>query len=472
MNMTMLRYPGGKSRLLKQIVPRIEAQLGDLNYAEVMVGGGSIALKIGSLYPERQIILNDADADVANFWAVVSGQYGADAFEALVERVEATRGPTDDNVNGFDYWKQVKASRPVMVEDKAFRFVFLNKTTFGGQIDASPVGGLDQEGWQGANGRKVYCQYNVDNIIKEMHKCRQILTGRTTVTNLDVMAVLQDLPDDYLAYIDPPYFPGKANKLYRFEMPKDKHAELAAFLEQWSGRPWVLSYDEHLEVRRLYEWAAIEVIEANYSHGPGLPEAERKQGKRKTWKASKELIILPKCMRTTTTTTTTIPIPTASLASEVEAPEVEAPEVEAPEVEVHVVPSSSATLATLRSRLNKSSVRAVKPVLEARSMDLTVESPSELTPAQELPPTPSLVVKVTGGAELVRRCTSPALPTAPALLPKVVEPYFEFWACYTAKGQAIASTCAVSPEDALASGRQYGFTAADVRAVKLTERKL
>ena len=321
----MLRYPGGKSRLLKKIVPRIKARIGGYNYAEVMVGGGSIALKMGEAFPDRRILLNDVDPDVANVWAVVSGQKGKKAVEALVDRVEASRGPTNDKVNGFAYWKEVQKSKPTGDVDRAFWFVFLNKTTYGGQVDASPVSGWNQDGWEGSNGRRVYCQYNVDNIIKEIRKANQILAGRTEVTCCDVVEALRRLPGDYLAYIDPPYFPGKNNKLYRFEMPMAKHEDLALFLEQWQ-RPWVLSYDEHPDIRRLYAWATFELIEANYSHGPGQP------GKEKKWKSGTELLVLPKGMETAIAPVAQTPTPEPVLSKvNTRAKRSVLPEITAPE---------------------------------------------------------------------------------------------------------------------------------------------
>ena len=303
----MLRYPGGKSRLKKLILPYLRPLLGNLNYAEVMVGGGSIAVAIGEEFPEKRIILNDLDPDVSNFWKVASGQLGEAKVNELRRLLEESRGPSDDRVNGFEYWKAVRDSSPTNSVERAFRFLMMNKTTFGGQIGASPVGGKDQDGWQGSNGRVVFCQYNVDNIIKELDNVYRVLGGRTTVYNTDVLALLSTLEDSYMPYIDPPYFPGEDNKLYRYQMSLRAHAALAEFLEQWK-HTWVLSYDEHPEVRRLYAWADLVVIPTHYSHGPGPSENEREAGKRKQWKHSSEILVLPKNM--TTSETTTVPAAT------------------------------------------------------------------------------------------------------------------------------------------------------------------
>jgi DNA adenine methylase len=273
------------------------ANLGELNFAELMAGGASLALAVAERFADRRLILNDVDEDVANFWRVVSGgeegEY-EDAYRELRTCVEESREPTDQI--DFDYWLQQRDAKSTEPGARAFRFLFLNKTTFGGQVDASPIGGFDQRGWQGANNRRVYCQYDVDHLLRSLARTHQLLEHRTEVLNLDVLDLFASLPkQDWLFYLDPPYFPGKSNKLYRKGMDLEKHRVLAEFLRGWE-RPWVLSYDDHPEVRRLYAWADITPLEVGYSHAPGPSPEQRARGERKKWKRKTELLVLPSYM--------------------------------------------------------------------------------------------------------------------------------------------------------------------------------
>lgn len=79
-----LRYPGGKSRALKQILPLIPLNISE--YREPFVGGGSVFFAIRSLFHSRikTYWMNDLNYDLACFWQQVR-----DNGPALVETLEA-----------------------------------------------------------------------------------------------------------------------------------------------------------------------------------------------------------------------------------------------------------------------------------------------------------------------------------------------------------------------------------------------
>lgn len=295
---TLLRYPGGKSRLFKELWPLFESIVTDC-YAEPFVGGGSTALGVARRLPHVKLAINDLDQDVAIFWSVVCGSE-AD-FRALCEEVKDSRQPTDSPKGRFDYWKKVRASQASSAPKRAFRFLLLNKTTFGGNIDQSPVGGWDQKGWQGNGGRAVMCQYNVDNVLKNLREARQVLAGRTKVYNLDFVDFL-DRIEPMPLYADPPYFPERANDLYRVNMALPAHQYLALRLRSYPC-PWVLSYNDCEQVRGLYSWAEIFEVSAKYSSAPV----------KTNWKHKIELII--KSMATPEQSETPLPPPARKVAS-------------------------------------------------------------------------------------------------------------------------------------------------------------
>ena len=265
--------------MIKGIWPYMEAAITSNRYAEPFAGGGSTFLHVAGQRPELKISINDKDPDVANFWSVVSG-CNVD-FKRLCAAVIQSRGPTDDPLQRLHYWHQIRGSKPDDPALAAFRFLFLNKTCFGGQINASPMGGYQQDGWQGRDGRGLACQYNVDTILANLHEARRLLAGRTTVTNLDVFDFLEIVRRASL-YLDPPYFPHEVNRLYREGMSPAEHQRLADMLREFP-HPWVLSYDNSSAVRELYSWANMVEIPMRSSHRPG----------RQNWKSKIELLILP-----------------------------------------------------------------------------------------------------------------------------------------------------------------------------------
>ena len=63
---TPLRYPGGKSRATKYIIPRFPQGLSD--YREPFLGGGSVAIEVTKRFPSAKIWVNDLYEPLYNFW--------------------------------------------------------------------------------------------------------------------------------------------------------------------------------------------------------------------------------------------------------------------------------------------------------------------------------------------------------------------------------------------------------------------
>jgi DNA adenine methylase len=80
------------------------------------------------------------------------------------------------------------------------------------------------------------------------------------VVHGDFAECLARTPPDGFAYLDPPYYL-KGDELYVHGMPPAEHVRLADTLRA-AAFDWVLSYDDHPEVRRLYGgWADIRSFE-------------------------------------------------------------------------------------------------------------------------------------------------------------------------------------------------------------------
>jgi len=283
--------------MVNDILPVLEKSMNGAPYVEAMVGGGSIALALAFRYRELKIILNDINESVSNFWSVVSGCAGDQAYLRLRQQVEASRAPTDDASRRFAFWKQMSEAKPKTPGDKAFQFLFLNKTTYGGQQGGAPIGGKDQKGWSGRAGRGVVCQYTVDTLLQHLAHAHGLLQGRTEVYCLDAVAAVQRV-GSCTAYFDPPYYTGKENNaLYRKDMHSDEHIALAMFLKS-HPHPWLVSYNDCPHIRLLYAWARIQNLNVRYSHAPGLKASDKIEGKKKRWTPKTELLILPSSLRT------------------------------------------------------------------------------------------------------------------------------------------------------------------------------
>lgn len=260
------RYPGAKSRMVKQllpmIVPHVERAQG---YCDPFVGGGSVALAVAAAVPRAHLLLNDADADVAAFWSVLAWGVGVNG---LLRRVSETV-PT---VEMHDAMREASGGSQL---DRAFRALFLNRTSFSGIIGAGPIGGRRQASRWG-----VGCRWNPVRLCEQLESAHKLLRGRTTVSCTTFQRVI--IRNLNPCYLDPPYWE-KGRMCYRAGMTEDEHRELARML-QHAFYHWVLSYDAHPEVAKLYKFADVRTVGAAYSmSGAG----------RQSWVDAKELVIQP-----------------------------------------------------------------------------------------------------------------------------------------------------------------------------------
>jgi DNA adenine methylase len=260
--------------MLAKLAPYLNSMLaGETAYAEPFMGGGSVGLAVASQNRDLKLFINDKDDLVYSFWASVAGS--ASDVDSLCERLDVQ--PT------VALWDEIKNSAPTDIAGKAFKLVFLNRTSFNGMVyNSSPIGGRLQLGKPGADRVwKIDCQYKpktLANLIREYHT---LLKGRTEVTCLDgvdFMRAHTNIPQ----FVDPPYFPGdKPNNLYGVQMSLEDHGNLARVLN--TCRKFTMTYDFNGAItERFYFGVNTHIAHVRYS-----ASSSRKEG---TWKQKSELI--------------------------------------------------------------------------------------------------------------------------------------------------------------------------------------
>ncbi|HRJ02682.1 DNA adenine methylase [Brevundimonas sp. UBA2416] len=249
-----LRYPGGKTSMLDltSLVLRMNA-LERGHYAEPYAGGCGLALALLYGGHVSDIHINDIDPAIWSFWHCVLND-----FDAFTEKVRTTPVTIEEWLKQRELYRS-NANDPL---DLGFAAFFLNRTNRSGIIKAAGViGGLGQTG-----DYKLDCRYNHDDLIRRIarvHKYRD----RIHLTNLDALAFLERceaaLPADSLLFIDPPYYkkgPGLYTSFYR---PEDHEKVAEAVLSV--DLPWLVTYDDVPEIRRLYRTRRQFSFDINYS---------------------------------------------------------------------------------------------------------------------------------------------------------------------------------------------------------------
>jgi DNA adenine methylase len=250
---TPLRYPGGKSKLgpfLGAVFAK--NKLVDGWYAEPYAGGAGAGLYLLFRGYASRFLLNDVDRAVVSFWRAIL-QHN-ERFARQIERVPLS-------VAEWDRQKNAYSSEP-MGFDLAFAFFYLNRTNRSGIMNGGIIGGRKQKGLWGIGARF--------NRLELAARVRAIAQYRRTisVTRLDALEFLTSLQSAtrrtrILVCLDPPYF-GKGRDLYTNYYTPDDHAAIAAHVKTLR-LPWVLTYDDCAEIRRLYRRCRIYESEVTYS---------------------------------------------------------------------------------------------------------------------------------------------------------------------------------------------------------------
>ena len=128
---TPLRYPGGKSRVAKDFIPRFPRDMKE--YREPFIGGGSVALLFTKMFPDIPVWVNDKYTYLYNFWIHLQSE-GDRLSEELVKIKE--EHSTEDKAK--ELFKDAKDR--IHKEDaynQAILFWVLNKCSYSGLTENS-----------------------------------------------------------------------------------------------------------------------------------------------------------------------------------------------------------------------------------------------------------------------------------------------------------------------------------------------
>lgn len=252
-----LRYPGGKSKVIDQIAACLNREKLEI-FVEVFAGGASLGLSLLDAGWVHELHLNEYDSSVYNFWDVVCTHP-----DALIERL---RGPLPTLEEYFQAKERLRAYKQTSACDvtAAYDFLLLNRTSFAGIILANPIGGKH------GSDEKMRARWNPQTLIRRISRIAEmsqsiILTYEDAVSYLSNKK-FQDSKKTTI-FIDPPYT--RAGKQLYPESFEGRHEELAEkvrlFMERNSGSDVVITYDDCPFVRSLYPGAEIRHLSTSWS---------------------------------------------------------------------------------------------------------------------------------------------------------------------------------------------------------------
>ncbi len=233
---SLLRYPGGKSRAVDQILDLLPKGLDTL--CSPFIGGASVELACASRLGVK-VSGYDAFRPVVDFWQEV--------LKSPVELAKAVRKYYPLSKTKF-YALQKHYAKPKDRRSLATEFFVLNRSSFSG---TTMSGGMSPS----------HPRFT-ERIIDRLEKFK--ITG-FDVNYSDFTESMSKHENDFL-YLDPPYANG--GNLYgkKGDHHKDfDHKKLAGLLKKRDG--WLLSYNGCSMIRDLY--SGFKIIEPEWTYGMG-----------------------------------------------------------------------------------------------------------------------------------------------------------------------------------------------------------
>jgi DNA adenine methylase len=240
-----LRYPGGKSKAIPQIIRYIPATFSE--YREPFVGGGSLFIYLSQMMPELKIWINDLNEELYLFWKIAQSD-----LDALVEEIKWVKSFYKHGKELFRRLTQ-SDSRYLSELERAARFFILNRITFSGTVES---GGFSEQ---------AFHKRFTDSSIERLSELEDLLEA-IEITNLDYSDLLLREGSDVFIFLDPPYFSATKSKLYGkkgdLHLAFD-HERFAALLKKCPHQ-WLITYDDSPEIRSNFEFANIYAWEFQY----------------------------------------------------------------------------------------------------------------------------------------------------------------------------------------------------------------
>ncbi len=235
----LLRYSGGKYYALKQL-SKFWIKKKHETYIEPFFGGGSVFWT----KPKAKINwINDYDKDLIHFLNFIKNDNN---LKKLLLKLNKEKTPTKER------HQEVKNIDKSDALTKAFKYFYLNRTSFSGKMNNPhwgfrPIRSLPIERW---HERLIPCSKKLKNV---------------KITNLSFEHVLKNNLNDKntLVYLDPPYYKPPKNSHYKISFENRDHLKLLSYLKKMKTK-FFLSYDDSAEIREMYKDFKISEIKFYY----------------------------------------------------------------------------------------------------------------------------------------------------------------------------------------------------------------
>jgi len=230
-NLSPLRYPGGKTRAIKNLLKYVPNNFKE--FREPMVGGGSFFLNLKNTHPNKKIWINDINTNLIAFWLTLKYRP-----KDLVKTLLKIR---DNSKCGKELYKRYKYmnTNNMTTFEKGIRFFILNRTSYSGLTEYGGYSKLSYEK-----------RFTVNSI--EKLENISILLKKVKITSMPYQKLLEKPGRQVFVYLDPPYENVKYSNLYGKTGKMFEPVELNSLLKETKFK-WLLTYDKSPPITNIYK---------------------------------------------------------------------------------------------------------------------------------------------------------------------------------------------------------------------------
>ncbi len=239
----ILKWAGGKSRLLSEILPRLPDQID--TYYEPFLGGAAVFFALAREKRFKRAVLADTNEELANLYRSLQ-----EDVDGVIRHLKRHRHSEDD-------YYRVREARPRSMAGKAARVIYLNRTGYNGLYRVNSRGEFNVP----------FGRYKKPTICNEprLRAASEALQGVEIRVGDFESACRRARPGDAV-YLDPPYVPvSRTANFAHYQQAAfgpDQHHRLAGVFDELStkGIAVVLSNSDTPETRELYaSWSPLTV---------------------------------------------------------------------------------------------------------------------------------------------------------------------------------------------------------------------
>lgn len=240
----VLKWAGGKSRLLAEILPRLPAKID--TYYEPFLGGAAVFFALARERRFKRAVLADTNEELANL------------YRALQEDVEGVIRHLKRHKHSEDDYYRVREARPRSMAGRAARVIYLNRTGYNGLYRVNGRGEFNVP----------FGRYKKPTICNEarLRSASEALQG-VEIRVGDFESACRRARSGDAVYLDPPYVPrSRTSNFAHYQQATfgpEQHHRLAEVFGDLSsnGVAVVLSNSDTPETRELYEsWSPLTVM--------------------------------------------------------------------------------------------------------------------------------------------------------------------------------------------------------------------